>query len=241
MQIQDHRRSLAAVIPIVLTLAGCTLSAPVTADTGSPPPETLSQFWRTQFQEVLDDPALTEFERQVLSDFEITDAEYREAQDRFVKCMADQGWEVTFRSDGGWSTGAIPGSAADRNGQSVPDQTSDRCENGSVNQIAALYQSIRANPDGLGQADLIRACFEQHGVPDGAGLSDDQFVELIEDPDFHASTPEGVVCFWDPTGSEGYTFEEAQVFDQGERERVTVSIPPSGEPVVTRVQSTSGG
>ena len=63
------------------------------------------------------------------------------------------------------------------------------------------------------------------GVSDGTGLSDDQFEQMLWQDDYHASTPEGKLCFWDPTGSEGMTLEDAQITDAN-AERVTIDVQP---------------
>jgi len=81
---------------------------------------------------------------------------------------------------------------------------------------------MQSNPQGLTAVQQIRACYEQHGVPDGAGLSDEQFGQLVNAPDYHPSTPDGVLCFWDPTGSAGLTLEEAQRFEEN---KTTVALP----------------
>jgi len=57
-------------------------------------------------------------------------------------------------------------------------------------------------------------------VPDGAGMSDDQFAQMVSANGYHASTPQGVLCYWDPDGSQGMTVEQAEEQDQ---QRDTVS------------------
>ena len=85
-----------------------------------------------------------------------------------------------------------------------------------------LYYGMKNNPQGLTHNDTIRMCYEENGVPDGESMSDDQFSEMLSDPDYHASTPEGVLCFWDPTGSEGLTLQQAQAMDKNPRTEVTL-------------------
>ncbi|MDR0285871.1 MAG: hypothetical protein LBI33_13430 [Propionibacteriaceae bacterium] len=57
-----------------------------------------------------------------------------------------------------------------------------------------------------------------------AGLTDDQFANLVLAPDYHAGTPQGKLCFHDPTGSQGMTVEQAEIAD----EQQTSVVPPPG-------------
>jgi len=66
----------------------------------------------------------------------------------------------------------------------------------------------------LSWTQLVRLCYQKNSVPDADGLSDTQFEQLLADPTYHPSTPEGKVCFYDPTGSNGTTVDQAESFDQ---------------------------
>ncbi|MDR0284388.1 MAG: hypothetical protein LBI33_05790 [Propionibacteriaceae bacterium] len=161
----------------------------------------------------MSDPGLTDFERQVLSDYQVSDAEYAEAQGRYVGCMADQGWTVTI-SDNGYTISAAPGSHAR---ETVPQSTVDSCMKGSLFYIEPIYLGLRDNPQGLSLSEQIRACFEANGVPDGVGLTSEQFDQLVADPAFVASTPRGELCVWDPLGQNGLSIAQAQAMDEAKR------------------------
>lgn len=184
--------------------------------------------WLDQFNQALADPNLSDFERAVLSDYQITDAEYQEAKDRFVSCMANLGWVVTYAADDSYSTSATPGT-------SHPDPLAvitdgQTCEVGTTGWIQPIYLGMRENPQGLTREQQIRACFQKNGVSDGAGLSDDEFAQMVDDVNYHASTPEGILCYQDPTGALGYTVEQAEEIDAAPR--VQVSVGPDGESTV---------
>ncbi len=187
----------------------------------------IAAMWRDQISQALADPALSDFERQVLSDEKITDAEYRDAQTRYVQCMADQGWTVTV--DGSqYAVRGAPGSGNDYN--TVSDATHQQCQIGSLKYIEPIYLGMRDNPQGLSGSEQIRACYEKHAVPDGKGLSNDEFAKLVSDPQYRASTPAGRVCRFDPTGAAGITEQTAadlEAQSSGEFPVVTPS-PTSG-------------
>ncbi|MDR0283556.1 MAG: hypothetical protein LBI33_01490 [Propionibacteriaceae bacterium] len=177
--------------------------------------------WKTYIDNALDDPQLTEFEREALSDYVITDSEYHEARGKFVQCMADKGWEVTDLSNGSYSIRGMAGTANENQGVSFDVQIA--CQVGSTNYIEPIYFGMLENSRGLTWAQLVRACFEKNGVAEGAGLSDDQFTDMVSAPSYHPGTPEGKLCFYDPTGSQGMTIEQAEMSDQQPTAPVTAS------------------
>ncbi|MDR1265432.1 MAG: hypothetical protein LBK42_07675 [Propionibacteriaceae bacterium] len=188
---------------LALGLAGCAAGP---SESGP----SLAPIWQEQFDQALADDGLSDFERQVLSDYQVTEAEYQEARDRYRSCMADQGWLVTDQSDGGYSIVSAPGNTQD---PPPPPQVHNGCMTGSTAWIEPLYLGPRDNPSGETRVQQIRACFQAHDVPDGAGLSDDQFAEMLYDINYHPSTPQGKLCLFDPTGSEGMTVEQAEAMD----------------------------
>jgi len=194
--------------------------------------------WKTAIDQALADPNLTTFERQVLSDYQVTDAEYQEARDRFRQCMADQGWIVTDMPDGRYLMRGAPGTANENQG--VPSDVQLSCESGSTDYIEPIYLGLRDNPAGVSRAQEIRACFESHGVPDGEGMSDDQFEQLVSDPGYHASTPEGKLCYFDPTGSQGMTIEQAEDMDADTDGSIAVTSSPGAFGVSVGVVENTG-
>ena len=210
--------------PVGAVVAIATLALGLAACTGGefPPNPTVSASgsWGPQIAQVLSDPDSSEFERRVLADYRVTDEEYKEARGLFSQCMADLGWVVEDGADGGYLVYGAPDAGHDDGAGS--GEASNKCANGSTRWIEPIYLGMQNNPQGLTAVQRIRSCYEHHGVPDGAGLSGDQFDQLINAPDYHPSTPDGVLCFWDPTGAAGLTVEEAQRF---ENNKTTVALP----------------
>lgn len=167
--------------------------------------------WQAEFDRAFADPDLSEFQRQVLQDYEVTQAEFQEAQARFAECMAGLGWLVENRPDGTFTTRGLPGSGHDQ--EAVSMEVMDGCQKTTTYYIVSIYVGLQTNPGGLTWEEQIRACYEARGVPDGAGLSADEFAAMVDDTTYHASTPEGKLCFWDPIGSLGLTVEQAEQMD----------------------------
>ena len=198
------RNVLLTVIALLLCLAGCTSAQPASAVSIAP-------MWKDEIDRILaQNTHLSDFERQVLSDYVITDAEYAEVQDLFKQCMSDQGWSATFDSDGrGLTITALDGSG---NTGAVPANVELGCQTGTLINIQPLYFGMRDNPQGLSNDQLIRACFDKKSVPDGTGLTDDEFSALVGDPDCVPSSGAAAQCMLDPTGSQGVTEEAAAHF-----------------------------
>ena len=208
-------KTLAVSALLVCTLVGCANGTP-----GAPPD--LAPMWTQQFQQALADPNLSQFQRQVLSDYQITDAEYLDARNGLKTCMANFGWIVEDGPKNTYVTHAAPGNTMDiQSDQAQAQQT--QCQNQFTSEVEVIYLGMQQNPLGLTPAQLIRACYQAHAVPDGATLSDDQFAELIHAAGYRPSTPEGVLCYWDPTGSNGYTIEQAEELQDS---AVTVTASP---------------
>ena len=197
--------SLAAISLLAgLSLAGCTAGQ-------DSPASGVAPMWRVYIADALADPSLTDFERQVLSDYQVSDAEYAEARARYKDCMGDQGWIVTDEEWDGYRLEAVPGSG---NEDRSPSSAKSECwVAGSTRYIEPIYIGLRDNPQGRSHAQQVRDCYRVHGVPDGDGLSDDQFEAMIFADGYHASTSEGKLCFWDPMGLLGLTIEDAVEMD----------------------------
>jgi len=193
--------------------------------------------WQQYFDQALADPNLSEFERRVLSTYRITDADYAEARSLFKQCMLDKGWMTTDDADGGYTFTGVPGSA--NAGKGVPPEVEVACQTGTTGYIEPLYFGPLRNPDGITWAQSVQVCFTAHNVPDGAGLSQDQFTAMVSDPNFHASTPQGKLCYYDPTGSLGMTIDQAVTQDEQPRSQATgTPLPDGGSVVIQSANST---
>jgi len=222
---------LVAAAVLAAGLAGCTGQAPAPSPS---PSVSLAPLWRSYFDQALNDPSTSAFMRRVLSDYRITDAEYHESRVRFQQCMADRGWAVSLNDGGGFTIGGAPGGPHASVDPSDPAavkawasaQTNDRfaCDASEMGPIEPIYLGTRSSPRGLTYAQEVRACFQAHGVPDGADLSDDEFARMLDDGGFRASTPAGKLCVYDPTGEGGLTQDQAVSMDAEPRVTVTADV-----------------
>jgi len=159
------------------------------------------------------DPALNDFERSVLSDYLVTDQEANEAKDRYIQCMADNGWVAEI--DANWQTTVYPAPGSGHSG-AEPD-SNNQCMIGSLHWIEPVYLEEQNNPEGLSYAQQVRACFTKNGLPDGDGLSDDQIQQMAMKPnaDLHPSSAPAYLCTIDPMGSQGVSLATAeQLFNE---------------------------
>jgi len=189
--------------------------------------------WYEQFSQALEDNGLSAFARQVLSDYQVTQAEYQESFDRFSKCVADAGY-VLEGQPGGYSVGLPQGRAVTNDAMKAMTDAVNACEGPDSDSawitISGIYEGMANDPEGLTPAQIVRECYQAHDVPDGAGLSDDQFSQMIDSPDYTPSSPDALLCYWDPTGSLGWTVDQAEQAQAG-KNQVTQSYGPT--PVYT--------
>ena len=162
--------------------------------------------WRDKIDEALAD-TLSDFQRKALSDYKITDAEYKQAQDLFGQCMAGFGWKVDWaeRNDI-YQSSNLPGTT--RNG-GFRNSDDLQCARTTIWYIVQLYWDMKYNPDGLTNEQLIRACFDRHDVPYDHTMTDDQFASMVDDPGYQPPNDAAAVCMVDPTGRQGTTPGEA--------------------------------
>lgn len=116
------------------------------------------------------DQALTDFQRDVLSDDRITDEEFRETRQKYIDCLADAGMHATARPDGGYDFAPAP----------TAKQEADeiRCSMETTRLVEPLYYSLQVNPDDEDFSALIAECLKQQGVVDDTFGKDewDQYV-----------------------------------------------------------------
>ncbi|MFJ6678614.1 hypothetical protein ACIQLK_05720 [Microbacterium sp. NPDC091382] len=104
------------------------------------------------------DQATSQFERDVLADGEITRAEYEEAIQRFVTCVADEGATVKPQDQAGYYVYAIEGDVA------LYDKAADKCAPGTKALIEGLYVDMLTNPNNRDYDELIAECFVKAGL-----------------------------------------------------------------------------
>lgn len=182
---------------LALMLAGCA---------GEPEavPE-VAEIHRLEIEAILaEDPS--DFERRVLEDFRITDAEMREAQELFRECFEAQGFVVEFPDLGIGGMTTSPASKdfwaqfdSSEQALAAQDRAIDQCESGTTRRIEPAYLGIRENPEGWTYVEAARACMEMRGIAGSEGLSDDELLERLHyDNEFLLETPDGQACLIEP-------------------------------------------
>lgn len=179
----------------IMMLGACT---PV----GPEPPENLPERYRAIFDLHLKSP--TEFEREVLWDYAITDAEAQEAKARLKQCMEASGYELDIQEgpDGRFSyslADVFAKAGGEEAGQAKFDELYSECSD-DTESILGLYSEMRDNPEGREAWELVKDCFDRNGIKTGAGQSGREFEELIWSEEWTPATPEEERCLTDPTG-----------------------------------------
>ncbi len=172
-----RRRSAALVLVLLVpALAACTGGTPE-------PQHSLPPMFAVEFDRLLDGTSITDLERAILDDHQITDAEYTEAREAFRTCATDAGFDVALLADGGIDMGPGPELASSIPSTDDQAKATDAiyatCQVGTIANVGRLYEWMRSNPEGLSSLEQLRACFERNGVADGDGRSDDQLLDLL--------------------------------------------------------------
>ena len=110
--------------------------------------------------------AVTDFQREVLSDDQITDAEFREVRQRYVDCVADAGMHVVAQPNGQYDFSPGPANAEQ-------EAAERRCSDETTYVIEPLYYLLQVNPDNEDFSALIVECLRQQGVVDDAFTKED--------------------------------------------------------------------
>ncbi|MGC4192828.1 MAG: hypothetical protein QM589_16915 [Thermomicrobiales bacterium] len=110
--------------------------------------------------------ATSDFERDVLADGRITQAEYDEAVQHFATCLrGDPGFEVTIAPDP-----LIPGAAIYRidGGPDVPPEVRMRivesCAEGTIAIVEPLFIATIVNPEHADFDEMVLACLHDGGL-----------------------------------------------------------------------------
>lgn len=154
---------LAALMPSVLT----------TAHPASP---TANLAYATAFADARAQ-ATSDFERTVLADDIITQAEYDEAVQRFIACLHDTGRSADISAE---PDPLIPGAIVYRGtvNANIPPEVRQRilesCTDGTTKLIEPLSIAITVNPDNADFDELVLSCLHDHELVatdfDEAGL-----------------------------------------------------------------------
>lgn len=153
----------------------------------------------------LGNPQAHSFTKQILADHWVTDEEYAEAKTWYSRCMFDQGWLSAVyetNTSAGWVTQAVPGGPYDGviDVGSASSSADVACST-PINPIVTVYWGMKTNPQGLTPDKLVRQCYEEHGVEEGANLSADEFRALVMAPGYEPSTEPAKQCYIKGTGA----------------------------------------
>lgn len=182
-QLTFVRRAI-GLAAIALVIGGCGESA-----REPDPTPTIAQAHRDEIDRALASE-LSPLERAILSDYVITDAEMKQAEDAFRACLADAGYGAHFEVMG--RSIAVGLSEADRNrlideyqhdidaGMAAEDAVVNPCAQGTVMRVGTIYAEMTANPEALDMPELLRICLDEAGAAqEAATLADDELEEAL--------------------------------------------------------------
>lgn len=156
---------------LVSSLAACAVDQPVPSGPYS------ADFAQARQQ------AVTDFQRGVLKDGRITDAEFREVRQRYIDCLADAGVSAIALPDGSYQFDVAP--------TGEQEKAERRCSDETIAVIEPLYYAIRVNPRNEDFSALIVECLRQQGVvQDSFTKKDwDRFVDAFAAAQGGSETP----------------------------------------------------
>lgn len=96
--------------------------------------------------------ATSQFEKDALVDGEISRAEYEEAMQRYVACIADKGASVELEDQTGYYVYNISGDV------DLYDSVADGCREGTIRFIEPLFVETFTNPQNLDFDELTAQC-----------------------------------------------------------------------------------
>ena len=164
----DLRVERALACLLVLVVAGC--SGPVV---------TAYPAWQAEFDRALARDDLSDFQRNILPDYDITDAECDEAQQRWQRCVEDYGFTVNLDrfghsvEDPSLGFGATQAELDDSYRQM--SEASDLCMRQYTSAVGTLYRAIVGNPENNDPMQMTVDCLVRNGfVEAGYTISDHQ-------------------------------------------------------------------
>lgn len=161
-----RRSAVLSVCAIVLVTSACSEKV-----------EVLDSPYRAEFDAALG-RVTTDFERSVLGDGVITDAEYAEAQQRYVSCVEDQGYSLVVRASPNgdpiyeFDTGLPPDDSFEE-ARAAAFAAYDECGLVTIREIEPLKRAIEANPQNVDREQAIIDCLVDAEVaPRGSTVED---------------------------------------------------------------------
>lgn len=198
------RTGLAALcVSLVLTITSCASDPQQSeqSETGSDPMASVSSEgfsgpYATEFA-YNSSIAPTEEVRQILSDSEITEAEFSTVLTAFKRCASDLGYEIRdYKFDGSYGVDFKDGEDT----ALVNSRINDCSKSTGEAQVGSLYSWINRNPERLNESEIVAECLVKSGAVDNGFTA----------ADYDSSVMNNDVPFLDPATG-GDTLEKCQV------------------------------
>jgi hypothetical protein len=175
-ELPGRRPLVVGTLALVALLAGCATSQ-----------EGLGNPFRADFDQAM--AKASDYQRSILEDYEITDAEYADARDEFKRCLEDAGFDVTLHEQGTRMEGIEEGQ------EEAADAALVRCMDESLVEVEPLYLEVLENPQNEDRMVLMTDCLKRSGL-----LAEDVSTnDYATDPDIVSHTdPRYTECGIDP-------------------------------------------
>ena len=160
---------------------------------GCSSPEAAEGPWADEFEQAIRD-AQTQFEKDILADGRITDAEFSEATAKYLDCMESAGVPVEIVGSGA----AMTFQTTDNAGFDAHDPT---CQTGTIQLLSPLYVGINQNPNNDDIMQLVADCLVEAGVAPKSYDASALEREISENSGVPVANPEVLsACANDPGG-----------------------------------------
>ncbi len=129
--------------------------------------------WAVEFEQAMDS-ATSDLEREILADGKITDAEFKEAAQLYLDCLAGHDVEVKL-------TGTGTSVAYETRDGERYDEFDPECRVGSLQYIEPLYVDSSRNPENVDLMDLLADCLVRKGAAEPGFSGRDLNEEMTTD------------------------------------------------------------
>jgi len=164
----------ALLLPSLVLLVGCaatgeSVTAGGVAESGKGDVPSFTGPWAEDFSYMYG-KATTDFERKVLVDEKVSDAEFAEMESRFRACLSS--YQIIFsgfKPGGGFSFDFPEGMGSEK-----ANKLTDDCSASSgLSTVGSLYFMVQKNPQHLNEATIMVECLaKKQVVPPGYSASD---------------------------------------------------------------------
>lgn len=152
--------------------------------------------YKSDIDQLLAGP-LSDFERQVLEDYVITDEEHQEARELYARCLRDRGLTVTLLPDGG---DIVTGPDASEEVISAMGVALTECVEGTIGIVQGYFHEMKSNPQKGDYSTLIADCLVRVGVVEPGFTGADYYEEIEkQQPVFDMEAPLFFACNDSPT------------------------------------------